>query len=153
MSEIVNSSSLMQEAIEQIIQRLVVDMGINFIGYVERVEIKKESSSVRSLCVSTDVYFKKWLFFKKKVLAHRYVLRLTYIYVPREFSAFNEGRLKCELFLKDSRLRNIVQPIVERLTEAPWFVHGVEYVDMSDSPLALYPGERQELPQARLLSG
>ncbi len=151
MSEIAGPSSLMEEAIEKIKERFV-EMKFDLVGSGEWVEIKVESSSVRSLCISTDVYFKRWLFFRKKILAHRYVLRLTHLHLPRKFSIFNEGKLMCELFLNDPHLRAIVQPILESLKDAPWFIRGIEYIDMSDSPLALYPRERSEFPKARLLN-
>lgn len=67
-----------------------------------------------------------------------------------DFTPYNGSEpLKCELFLNDPGLRRMARDILESLAKKLGYKQ-VEYINMSNDPSAWYPGERPELPEARI---
>lgn len=95
----------------------------------------------------------------RKITLRRPVVRITDVAEPNRWSDgrynFNRYRgveaLKCELFLQDERLALIVRTFLDLLAKRLGYGR-VEYIDMSDDPAAFYPGERPELPKAKVVN-
>lgn len=153
MSEIASPQMSLDPAIRKI-EKMFIEMMKDCYGpsSKELVGIARDDSHTLILYAFTEKYIKYRLFFKKKgPPVRRYILRITHVLLAKQVTMFNQGVLKCELFLNDQRLRNIAQLVLEPLKEKVWFRPGVEYIDMSNDPLAWYPDERKELPKAQPL--
>ena len=96
--------------------------------------------------------WRKW-FLKSKVVLRCVVLRITYG-EPRLLNGIytipGSESLKCELFRDTPEIRNIIQVVLGSVVDRIG-IPSIEYISMSHNSSALYPGERPELPKARLL--
>jgi hypothetical protein len=92
--------------------------------------------------------------FLKKRTVQCTILRIVYDGEPRLLNGIytipQNNSLKCELFRNSPSIRNAVESVLGWAVEKIG-IPGIEFVDMSNDPSAWYPGERRELPKAKVL--
>ena len=146
----------------------IQEMNDCFDESAEHLEIKDgpfDKNGKFGECGSRTLYIYKyrrlgsWLYLKKETVC-RNVLRMQFGEVAVDPPQMRFGRMfnyyeyikciRCELFLADPRLREIAERVFEPLAKSfplPSVYYTEQFTDLS----AWYPGERPELPKARLL--
>lgn len=161
----------LSKAIGEIMNLFLQEMGTYVDLSQEGVEINEERD--RGLTIRTFYLYKykrlgRWLYLRKKVV-RRVILRIFTYFQPAKLVPDNSGNrnsffgtvqsvkivdavrsMKCELFIADQKLNDIVSRVLDPLAAELGYGQ-VKYVDAFESKLAWYSGEHPRLPNAQLI--